>query len=107
VEYAKENLNVVTQYVEDYLTGGDVETAEGIPAGEGAILRRGLSKIAVYRDEQGSLHERSAVCKHLGCVVTWNGVEKSWDCPCHGARYDAYGAVINGPATSALDPVDK
>jgi hypothetical protein len=79
-ELAHENLNFAVQYKE-FLTSGDVEQVEHIKPGEGALIRRGLSKIAVYRDETGALHERSAVCTHLGCLVAWNSEEKSWDCP--------------------------
>jgi glycine/D-amino acid oxidase-like deaminating enzyme/nitrite reductase/ring-hydroxylating ferredoxin subunit len=107
VEYAKENLNVAAQYVGDYLSGGDVDSTDEIASSEGAIIRRGVTKVAVYRDEQGTLHERSAVCTHLGCIVSWNGSEKSWDCPCHGSRFDRYGQVINGPANSDLARVDE
>lgn len=73
--------------------------------GEGAIIRRGMSKLAVYRDEHGKLHERSAVCSHLGCIVSWNSLEKTWDCPCNGSSYDRYGRVIIGPANSDLEGV--
>lgn len=107
LEYVKENLNVAAQYVEDYLTGGDVDSVDEIAAGEGAIIRRGLTKVAAYRDEQGALHECSAACPHLGCVVNWNGVEKTWDCPCHGSRFDHHGRVINGPANTDLASVEE
>jgi glycine/D-amino acid oxidase-like deaminating enzyme/nitrite reductase/ring-hydroxylating ferredoxin subunit len=100
-ELVAENLNVVAQFKE-YLTGSEVEQADQIQPGEGALLRRGLGKVAVYRDETGALHERSAVCTHLGCLVAWNSEEKSWDCPCHGSRFDAYGRVIAGPANLDL-----
>jgi Rieske Fe-S protein len=70
-------------------------------------LRRGLSKVAVYRDESGKLHQRSAVCGHLGCIVHWNAAEKSWDCPCHGSRFDKHGKVINGPANADLAAVSE
>jgi glycine/D-amino acid oxidase-like deaminating enzyme/nitrite reductase/ring-hydroxylating ferredoxin subunit len=107
VEYAKENLNVAAQYT-DYLTGGEVSSVEEIAAGEGAILRRGLGKVAVYRDEQGGLYEHSAVCTHLGCIVAWNGKEKTWDCPCHGSRFAAAdGHVVNGPAINGLASADE
>ncbi|MEK6324183.1 MAG: FAD-dependent oxidoreductase [Acidobacteriota bacterium] len=102
LEFARENLNVAAQYVGDYLTGGDVDSVDEIAPGEGAIIRRGLEKIAAYRDERGILHQRSAVCPHLWCIVSWNTSEKTWDCPCHGSRYDQYGRVINGPANSDL-----
>jgi len=100
-DFAKENLNVVAQFA-DWATGGDVDSSEEVAPGEGAVIRRGLTKVAVYRDEQGALHERSAVCTHLGCIVAWNGDEKTWDCPCHGSRFDSFGKVINGPAISDL-----
>jgi Rieske Fe-S protein len=58
----------------------------------------------VYRDAQGVLHECSAVCTHLGCVVQWNAGEKSWDCPCHGSRFGIDGAILNGPARQPLAP---
>jgi Rieske Fe-S protein len=61
--------------------------------------------IAVYRDDAGSMHARSAVCTHLGCHVRWNREERSWDCPCHGSRFDVDGAVLNGPATKGLAEV--
>jgi Rieske Fe-S protein len=102
-DFAQENINVAAQYT-DALTPGEVESVDEVNEGEGAILRRGLSKIAVYRDEDGRIHSMSAVCVHLGCIVTWNGSEKTWDCPCHGSRYDALGAPINGPANTHLTP---
>jgi glycine/D-amino acid oxidase-like deaminating enzyme/nitrite reductase/ring-hydroxylating ferredoxin subunit len=105
IEYAKENLNVAAQYVEDYLGSGDVDSADQLPPGQGAVLRRGLSKIAAYRDYDGVLHEHSAVCPHLGCIVTFDDIEKTWDCPCHGSRFDRYGRVIVGPANRDLAPV--
>ncbi|MHB8894128.1 MAG: FAD-dependent oxidoreductase [Candidatus Geothermincolia bacterium] len=102
LDYTRENINVAVQYVEDHLTGGDVDSPEQIAPGAGAIIRRGMAKFAVYRDDQGTLHERSAVCPHLGCIVRWNRLEKTWDCPCHGSSFDRYGRVINGPANSDL-----
>jgi glycine/D-amino acid oxidase-like deaminating enzyme/nitrite reductase/ring-hydroxylating ferredoxin subunit len=106
-DYAQENLNVATEYVEGYLTSGDVDSAEDVKPGEGGIIRRGLGKVALYRDDDGTLHERSAVCQHLGCIVAWNSDEKTWDCPCHGSRYDRYGKVITGPANGDLGAADE
>jgi glycine/D-amino acid oxidase-like deaminating enzyme/nitrite reductase/ring-hydroxylating ferredoxin subunit len=105
-EFVKENLNVGKQYL-DWVTGGDVSAAEEVAPGTGAVVRRGLHKVAVYREPGGRLHEHSATCPHLGCVVHWNGGEKTWDCPCHGSRFDAVGRVICGPANSDLGPPEQ
>jgi Rieske Fe-S protein len=107
LEYAKENLNVAAQYVEDYVSGGDVSSVDELSPGQGAVLRRGLAKVAVYRDYDGLLHEHSAVCPHLGCIVAFDDVEKTWDCPCHGSRFDRYGRVIVGPANRDLAPAAR
>jgi glycine/D-amino acid oxidase-like deaminating enzyme/nitrite reductase/ring-hydroxylating ferredoxin subunit len=103
-DYAKENANVVAQ-LRDYLTSGDVSQANEIKAGEGALIRDGASKVAVYRDESGTLHRLSAVCPHLKCIVRWNATEKTWDCPCHGSRFDCLGHMVNGPASADLAPI--
>jgi glycine/D-amino acid oxidase-like deaminating enzyme/nitrite reductase/ring-hydroxylating ferredoxin subunit len=105
-EFARENLNVAMEYT-GLVTPGEVDSIDEIKAGNGAIIRRGLTKVAVYRDEKGEVHERSAICRHLGCVVDWNTLESTWDCPCHGSRYDAYGHVIQGPANSDLPEVES
>jgi glycine/D-amino acid oxidase-like deaminating enzyme/nitrite reductase/ring-hydroxylating ferredoxin subunit len=105
-DFVRENLNVAAQYA-DWATSGDLGSVDQVAPGEGAVIRRGLSKIAAYRDEHGSLHEHSAVCTHLGCIVAWNADEKTWDCPCHGSRFDARGHVINGPAITDLPPADE
>ncbi|HEV7680864.1 MAG TPA: FAD-dependent oxidoreductase [Pyrinomonadaceae bacterium] len=99
--FVKENLNVALQYG-DLVVAGDVESVDEIKPGAGAVISRGLSKVAVYRDPQGAIHERSAVCTHLGCIVKWNTGENTWDCPCHGSRFDCFGKVIQGPANSDL-----
>jgi glycine/D-amino acid oxidase-like deaminating enzyme/nitrite reductase/ring-hydroxylating ferredoxin subunit len=105
-EYTAENLNVARQYA-DWLTGGEVKSADDIDRDSGAVLRRGLHKVAVYRDAQGALHEMSAACPHLGCVVHWNRSEKTWDCPCHGSRFDCRGKVLNGPANRDLASAER
>jgi Rieske Fe-S protein len=107
VEYAKENANVAAQYLKDYASGGDVASADDIARGQGAIVRRGLKKIAVFRDDDGRLYERSAVCPHLGCVVSFDAIERTWNCPCHGSRFDGYGRVIVGPANRDLAAADR
>jgi glycine/D-amino acid oxidase-like deaminating enzyme/nitrite reductase/ring-hydroxylating ferredoxin subunit len=100
-EFAKENANVAVQY-KDWVTSGSAAQVDEIALGEGAVFRHHLHKIAVYRDPHGQTCAFDATCPHLGCIVEWNSAEKSWDCPCHGSRFDAHGHVINGPAVSNL-----
>lgn len=101
-EYIKENFNTAKQY-SDYLTGGEVDGVVDIPPGEGAVISKGVKHYAVYKDENGSVFECSAVCPHLMAIVSWNAAEKTWDCPAHGSRFDCTGHVIDGPAISDLD----
>jgi glycine/D-amino acid oxidase-like deaminating enzyme/nitrite reductase/ring-hydroxylating ferredoxin subunit len=105
-EVLSEGLNTVAQYAE-LLKGGDLASEEEIQPGSGAVVGWGPGKVAAYRDEQGALHRRSAICTHLGCVVAWNEGERTWDCPCHGSRYDAYGKVVSGPARSDLRSIEE
>ena len=100
-EFVKENLNAAAQLA-DYLKPGEVSSAAAIAPGQGAVVKKGLSVLAVYRDEGGKLHACSAICPHLKCVVRWNGTERSWDCPCHGSRFTATGKLITGPAVDDL-----
>ena len=90
----------------EYVTGGDIGSADELKPGQGAIIRRGAKKIAAYRDDNGKLIERSAVCTHVGCIVHWNSLETCWDCPCHGSQFQPDGTVINGPAIRPLGEVD-
>lgn len=75
--------------------------------GEGAVVRIDGASIAAYRDDAGTVHRLSARCPHMGCIVGWNADDRTWDCPCHGSRYDALGAVIHGPATTGLASADE
>jgi glycine/D-amino acid oxidase-like deaminating enzyme/nitrite reductase/ring-hydroxylating ferredoxin subunit len=105
-DLVREDLNMAAQYA-DWVTPGDVKSFDDIARDSGAIIRNGLEKIAVYKDEAGAVHACSATCPHLGCIVQWNPGEKTWDCPCHGSRFDAKGHVINGPANRDLASVDR
>jgi glycine/D-amino acid oxidase-like deaminating enzyme/nitrite reductase/ring-hydroxylating ferredoxin subunit len=103
--YAREAANMVAQFA-DWLTAGDVEKDHLIPLGTGAIVRHGLTKVAIYREADGTFHECSAVCPHLGGIVCWNHAEKTWDCPAHGSRFDRFGKVLHGPADRDLSALE-
>lgn len=100
-DYVSENLTTARPYV-DWFTGGDVAGVADIKPGGGAIIRSGLTKLAVSRDPDGTVHACSAVCPHLGALVRWNPAERTWDCPAHGSRFDACGKVFHGPAHENL-----
>jgi nitrite reductase/ring-hydroxylating ferredoxin subunit len=105
-EAARENLNVARQYFDWAKPSGDAgREPDALRPGEGCVFQRGLHKVAIHRDGDGTLHERSAVCPHLGCIVEWNETEHTWDCPCHGSRFEARGDVIHGPASANLASV--
>jgi Rieske Fe-S protein len=103
-QFVKEAANIAVQYL-DWLTGGEVEKDRLVPPGTGGVVRHGLTQVAAYRDADGTLHECSAVCPHLGGIVAWNHEEKTWDCPVHGSRFDRMGQVLNGPANEDLPAV--
>jgi hypothetical protein len=100
-EFIRENATAL-KHLAEYLTAGEVVTAEELKPGEGAIVRRGLSKIAAYRAEDGTLFQCAAACTHVGCHVHWNSFERCWDCPCHGSHFAPNGEAINAPAFSPL-----
>lgn len=95
-------VDLATHWVGDRIAPSDGRSLEEVPNGEGRILRVDGQRCAIYRDENGRLHMLSAVCAHLGCMVRWNDSARTWDCPCHGARYAPTGEVLQGPALSGL-----
>jgi glycine/D-amino acid oxidase-like deaminating enzyme/nitrite reductase/ring-hydroxylating ferredoxin subunit len=102
-EFITENVDFPAHLARDRLAKGDAESVDQVAPGEGRLIRSQGKMLAVYRDPAGTVHARSAVCTHLGCHVQWNREERSWDCPCHGSRFDVDGAVLNGPATKGLE----
>lgn len=102
-EFVKENTAVGAHLVSGYLSPKPKSFAE-LQKGQAAVLKIRGKNIAAFRDERGHLHTVSAVCTHMGCILGWNDVDRTWDCPCHGARFQFDGEVIHGPATKPLAP---
>jgi len=100
--FLKATLAVAGHYIGDRLRPSHVDSPDDLAAGQGAVIRLRGERCAVYRDTSGTLHSVSATCTHLGCTVAFNDAEGSWDCPCHGSRFDPDGAVLHGPATQPL-----
>lgn len=101
--FLKENIMTNIQY-RDWISTGDNSDLEHLLPGEGCVISEGLAKVAVYRRPDGSFLRLSAVCPHMGGIVRWNEMEETWDCPCHGSRFNRTGEVINGPALSNMSP---
>jgi nitrite reductase/ring-hydroxylating ferredoxin subunit len=105
-EFVRENANVAKRMIGDHVAPPDYRSTDDIPRGEGGTVRVGTKKVGVYRDDHGDLHAVSTTCTHLSCSVSWNTGERSWDCPCHGSRFDFDGHVLEGPAVKDLPPAD-
>ncbi|MFC6726234.1 Rieske 2Fe-2S domain-containing protein, partial [Halobium palmae] len=100
-DLVEENADVAASFVGDWLTKPRAEELDLAPD-EATVLREGSSVRGVYRDDGGDHHVVSAICPHMGCLVEWNDGDRTWDCPCHGSRFDYEGGVIDGPAVEDL-----
>ena len=103
-KFVEENAKVALHWVRDRVAHPQRGAFEDLSAGQAAVRQVGLKNLAGYRDDTGELHVVSAVCTHLACIVSWNKAERSWDCPCHGSRFDPDGHVLQGPALKDLEP---
>jgi Rieske Fe-S protein len=99
-----QGVNFTKGFVKAHVTKADETPVSELSSGEARVLQVDGQKVAAYRDDDGTLHTVSAICAHLGCLVDWNDEARTWDCPCHGSRYDFDGHVIHGPAKKDLEP---
>jgi len=102
----KDGLGVAKHLVGDRLATVRAPDVSELHAGEGAIAQINGHTVAAYRDADDVLHTVSATCTHLGCTVAFNTAERTWDCPCHGSRFDITGRVLEGPAITDLSRAD-
>lgn len=102
-DLVKENADVGFRFLAGRLRRG---RSSDLEPGEGRVVADGLRQVAECRQKEGAVHRLSARCTHMGCIVSWNEGDSTWDCPCHGSRFGADGSVLNGPAATALEPVD-
>ncbi len=100
-KFVKENLQVAAHLVSGYLSRRP-KSFDELAAGDAAIMEIDGKRVAVFKDDAGTVHAVSAVCSHMGCIVGWNETDRTWDCPCHGSRFELTGEVIHGPATQPL-----
>jgi glycine/D-amino acid oxidase-like deaminating enzyme/nitrite reductase/ring-hydroxylating ferredoxin subunit len=104
-DFISENLNVAKEFMADRIEAPELDDLGKLPAGRGEVVEWKGEKVAIYKDDHGLVYSCSAKCTHMGCIVHWNNAEKSWDCPCHGSRFNFDGRVIQGPANQDLEPV--
>ncbi|QKJ33278.1 FAD-dependent oxidoreductase [Mucilaginibacter mali] len=105
-EFVKENADVAYHFIADRINVHETDSLKRLQPGTGKLVEVDGKKVAAYRDDTGEIHALSPVCTHAACIINWNGAEKTWDCPCHGARYDINGKVLTGPATRDLTIID-
>lgn len=103
--FVKENVDVIKEFFQKRFSFSQLPVLADLAPGEGRLVKYEGDSIAIYKDEQGSIHAVDPVCPHAKCVVDWNSAEKSWDCPCHGSRFSFEGEVLTGPARKALDKI--
>ncbi|MEX2172824.1 MAG: FAD-dependent oxidoreductase [Pirellulaceae bacterium] len=106
-QYLKENFDYPYYLIADRLSSSEGTATIDVPRGEGKILTLDGQRVACSRDDQGQVTTVSAVCPHMGCLVHWNGAERTWDCPCHGSRFHPSGEVLAGPAESPLEAISR
>ena len=105
-DYIRENADYAYYLIRDRFAGAGGQKLRAIPRGRGEVIDVDGQPAAVYRGLDSKIHMRSAVCTHMGCYVTFNEAEHTWDCPCHGSRFKVNGEVSAGPAEDPLAPVD-
>lgn len=104
-DFATANARVARRLIGDKVRNLLAPEVKTLAPGEARVVELDGEKVAAYRDDDGTVHAVSAVCTHIGCDVRWNPAERSWDCPCHGSRFDFVGGVLEGPATQPLESV--
>jgi glycine/D-amino acid oxidase-like deaminating enzyme/nitrite reductase/ring-hydroxylating ferredoxin subunit len=100
------NKDVVKHFATKFLGAENLDQFAGLAPGEGKVVKLEGDLMALSKDQNGMLHSVSAICTHMKCQVVWNVAERTWDCPCHGARYSMDGKVFTGPADRDLEKIE-
>jgi glycine/D-amino acid oxidase-like deaminating enzyme/nitrite reductase/ring-hydroxylating ferredoxin subunit len=103
--FVRENADVAKKWAGKFLPAEKLESFADMAPGEGRVVKIEGETLALFKTEEGQLMALAPSCTHMGCHVTWNNMERSWDCPCHGARYAIDGTVLTGPADKDLEKI--
>lgn len=103
--FIKHNADVVKQFAGKWFAHEEIQELADLAPGEGKVVSYNKQKIGLFKHETGALYAVNPICTHMKCEVKWNVAERSWDCPCHGARYSYDGSVITGPADRDLEQI--
>ena len=106
-DYLKENLDYPYYMIKDRLAAAQGKTLRSVTRGNGKILKLKDQRVAAFRDQRGKITTLNPACAHLGCIIHWNSADSTWDCPCHGSRFQPTGEVLAGPAESPLEKVPR
>lgn len=104
-DFVKENAAVAMDFIKDKIFADKIDSFSEIKEGEAKVIRYESESYALYKESDGTLHLLKSTCPHAGCEVHWNSAELSWDCPCHGSRFNVNGKVLTGPTTKRLQKV--
>ena len=106
IKNRKELKNIIVQSVDslfiDKIKNSTINF-ENINNNSGGIVNVNGQKVGIYKDSTGNIFAVNPICTHLGCLLSWNDIDKTWDCPCHGSRFDFMGKNIYDPAFKNLE----
>lgn len=105
-EFVKETAEAACDFIKDKITAEKIASWEEIKEGEAKVIKHEGESFAVYKEKEGKIHVLKSTCPHVHCEVRWNGAELSWDCPCHGSRFNVNGKMLTGPTVKDLQRID-
>lgn len=106
MNFVKESADVVKHFIGDKLGTEKIKSLAELAPGEARVIKFEGHTLALYRDENQTLHAVNSACTHIKCTVGWNNTEKTWDCPCHGSRFSYDGTVLTSPARADLEKLN-
>ena len=104
-DFVKESADVISHFIGDRFKAKKIEALTELAAGEAKLVKYEGDTLAVYKDDRNGVHAVNSACTHIKCNVSWNSTEQSWDCPCHGSRFNADGELLTGPARKDLEKI--